>query len=91
MIGYFSLSVPAGLGLYWITNNILSTISTASVREYFKRYPIKLENVDLDTLLNTEFAKTVNPMWGYKNKEDMLQEARINYTPQRLKLIPDDF
>ncbi|KAJ9708714.1 hypothetical protein PVL29_000638 [Vitis rotundifolia] len=25
MIGYFSLSVPSGLSLYWFTNNILST------------------------------------------------------------------
>ncbi|XP_057509737.1 ALBINO3-like protein 1, chloroplastic [Actinidia eriantha] len=26
MIGYFSLSVPSGLSLYWFTNNILSTV-----------------------------------------------------------------
>ncbi|KAL1565241.1 ALBINO3-like protein 1, chloroplastic [Salvia divinorum] len=25
MIGYFALSVPSGLSLYWLTNNILST------------------------------------------------------------------
>ncbi|KAK6789221.1 hypothetical protein RDI58_013020 [Solanum bulbocastanum] len=25
MLGYFSLSVPSGLSLYWLTNNILST------------------------------------------------------------------
>ncbi|KAG9147278.1 hypothetical protein Leryth_018018 [Lithospermum erythrorhizon] len=25
MVGYFALSVPSGLGLYWFTNNILST------------------------------------------------------------------
>ncbi|KAJ0979458.1 hypothetical protein J5N97_014932 [Dioscorea zingiberensis] len=25
MIGYFSLSVPSGLSIYWLTNNILST------------------------------------------------------------------
>ncbi|KAL5684337.1 hypothetical protein ACJX0J_010722, partial [Zea mays] len=25
LIGYFALSVPSGLGLYWLTNNILST------------------------------------------------------------------
>ena len=28
MIGYFSLSVPAGLGIYWVINNILSTVTT---------------------------------------------------------------
>ncbi|KAA8529679.1 hypothetical protein F0562_034221 [Nyssa sinensis] len=26
MIGYFALSVPSGLSLYWFTNNILSTV-----------------------------------------------------------------
>ncbi|CAN1295392.1 ALBINO3-like protein 1, chloroplastic [Linum perenne] len=26
MIGYFSLSVPSGLSLYWFTNNVLSTL-----------------------------------------------------------------
>nr|POE88695.1 inner membrane protein albino3, chloroplastic [Quercus suber] len=25
MIGYFSLSVPSGLSIYWFTNNVLST------------------------------------------------------------------
>ncbi|XP_066364683.1 ALBINO3-like protein 1, chloroplastic [Miscanthus floridulus] len=25
LVGYFALSVPSGLGLYWLTNNILST------------------------------------------------------------------
>ncbi|KAF2301748.1 hypothetical protein GH714_028886 [Hevea brasiliensis] len=29
MIGYFSLSVPSGLSLYWFTNNILSTVQQA--------------------------------------------------------------
>ena len=25
MVGYFAMNVPAGLGLYWLTNNILTT------------------------------------------------------------------
>jgi hypothetical protein len=28
MIAYFSLSVPSGLGVYWVVNNILSTVSS---------------------------------------------------------------
>jgi YidC/Oxa1 family membrane protein insertase len=42
MLAYFSLSVPAGLGVYWITNNILSTATTAGIKEYFKRNPVKV-------------------------------------------------
>jgi YidC/Oxa1 family membrane protein insertase len=33
MIGYFSLSVPSGLGLYWMTNNIVTTLSTVLIRQ----------------------------------------------------------
>lgn len=32
MIGWFSLSVPSGLGLYWITNNVVTTATTLLIR-----------------------------------------------------------
>ncbi|QDZ20076.1 membrane protein insertase [Chloropicon primus] len=36
MIGWFSLNVPAGLTLYWFTNNLLSIGQTAFLRANFK-------------------------------------------------------
>lgn len=33
MIGWFSLSVPSGLGLYWITNNVVTTATTLLIRQ----------------------------------------------------------
>lgn len=33
MIGWFSLSVPSGLGLYWLTNNIVTTATTLLIRQ----------------------------------------------------------
>ncbi|KAJ4710950.1 Inner membrane ALBINO3-like protein 1, chloroplastic [Melia azedarach] len=33
MIGYFSLSVPSGLSLYWFTNNILSTAQQVDIQK----------------------------------------------------------
>ena len=27
MIGYFSLNVPAALGIYWVANNFITTVS----------------------------------------------------------------
>ncbi|CAA0833736.1 ALBINO3-like protein 1- chloroplastic [Striga hermonthica] len=33
MIGYFALSVPSGLSLYWFTNNILSTVQQVWFRK----------------------------------------------------------
>lgn len=32
MIGWFSLNVPSGLGLYWITNNVVTTATTLLIR-----------------------------------------------------------
>lgn len=28
MVGYFSLNVPSGLGVYWIANNLITTLTT---------------------------------------------------------------
>lgn len=28
MVGFFSLSLPAGMGLYWLSNNIFTTAIT---------------------------------------------------------------
>jgi len=33
MIGWFSLNVPSGLGLYWMTNNIVTTLTTVLIRK----------------------------------------------------------
>lgn len=35
LIGWFSLNVPSGLGVYWVTNNLLSTLQTVYIRSTF--------------------------------------------------------
>lgn len=35
LIGWFSLNVPSGLGVYWVTNNVLSTLQTVYIRSKF--------------------------------------------------------
>ncbi|CAK9194953.1 unnamed protein product [Sphagnum troendelagicum] len=40
MIGYFSLSVPSGLSLYWFTNNILSTAQQVYLRQLGGAKPV---------------------------------------------------
>ena len=47
IIGYFSLSVPAALGVYWLTSNVLSTVITLGIRTYFKNNP-ESSNFDID-------------------------------------------
>jgi YidC/Oxa1 family membrane protein insertase len=36
VLAFFSLNVPAGLGLYWIASNVLTTVITLAVRQTFK-------------------------------------------------------
>lgn len=40
MIGYFSLSVPSGLSLYWLTNNLLSTAQQVYLKQMGGAVPI---------------------------------------------------
>eukprot|EP00596_Hydrurales_sp_CCMP1899_P009004 CAMPEP_0119041616 /NCGR_PEP_ID=MMETSP1177-20130426/12673_1 /TAXON_ID=2985 /ORGANISM="Ochromonas sp, Strain CCMP1899" /LENGTH=364 /DNA_ID=CAMNT_0007007807 /DNA_START=163 /DNA_END=1257 /DNA_ORIENTATION=- len=91
MIGYFSLSVPAGLGVYWVINNILSTVTTGGIKEYFKKNPVATFKIDLDQLANSQQSVYNNPVWGYANKEQMYDEARLHYKPSRAPKIPIDF
>ena len=65
MLGYFSLSVPAALGVYWITNNVLSTVTTAGIKAYFKANPMKGFDINIDRLANSELSAYTNPSWGY--------------------------
>ena len=40
MIGWFSLNVPAALGLYWVTNNIVTTATSLIIRNSMKMEPL---------------------------------------------------
>jgi YidC/Oxa1 family membrane protein insertase len=40
MIGYFSLSVPAALTIYWVTNNIITTATTLFIRNQMIAAPV---------------------------------------------------
>ena len=46
MIGFFSLQVPAGLTIYWLTSNLFTLASSLGVRAYFKANPPKIELPD---------------------------------------------
>ncbi|KAK9156633.1 hypothetical protein Scep_003207 [Stephania cephalantha] len=44
MIGYFSLSVPSGLSIYWFTNNVLSTAQQVWLRKLGGAKPVVSES-----------------------------------------------
>jgi len=39
MIGWFSLSAPAGLGLYWFWNNIITTAQSVAIKTAMGAWP----------------------------------------------------
>ena len=43
IVAFFSLNVPAGLGVYWIINNILTTAITVFIRSKYKDEPLAPE------------------------------------------------
>jgi len=40
MIGYFSLTVPSALSVYWVTNNIVTTATSVIIRNSLKMEPV---------------------------------------------------
>merc|ERR1719276_708876 len=40
MIGWFSLSVPAALSVYWVTNNIVTTATSLAIRSSMANQPV---------------------------------------------------
>jgi len=46
LLGWFAMNAPAGLGLYWVFNNILTTTTTVTIKKLTERPPIEID-VDL--------------------------------------------
>jgi len=49
MIGWFAMNAPAGLGLYWVFNNVLTTASTVTVKKLVEKDALDVD-VDLAAL-----------------------------------------
>lgn len=79
MVGYFSLSVPAGLGVYWITNNLITTAISLTIKEKFKKNPI-VYDVDVDPK-----DLGYDPAAVAMEFDEMLAEAKLHLQPSREK------
>jgi len=49
MLGWFAMNAPAGLGLYWVFNNILTTASTVTIKKLTEKEAIEIK-VDLEAI-----------------------------------------
>ena len=43
IVAFFAVNVPAGLSVYWIINNIMTTVITVIVKQQFSKIPVPVE------------------------------------------------
>ena len=43
MLGWFAMNAPAGLGLYWVFNNILTTATTVTIKKLTEKTPVEID------------------------------------------------
>jgi len=52
IVAFFALNVPAGLGIYWVINNILTTVITIVVKDKFKNDQMPPEVTQMMAMLD---------------------------------------
>lgn len=99
MIGYFALSVPSGLSLYWFTNNILSTAQQIWLQKLggannpVKKYSERLketENIGISSEAQANIQSLVN---NASVKEKIITEQPDSGAPRpgdRFKQIKEE-
>lgn len=75
LIGFFSLQVPAGLTIYWLTSNLFTLTQSLAVRAYFAANPPEIELPDYWNLSDKDF-------------DDMTPEERRQATEAGMRLGP---
>lgn len=95
MIGWFSLNVPAALGIYWVVNNIVTTASTLYVRSTLPKVEMAGDGsaVATTTVMNastTDFNPT--PMneraVGFGGSEE--EAVMTSITPVDAEIVEDE-
>ena len=62
MLGLFSLQVPAGLTIYWVTTNLFTLAQSLAVRAYFAANPPEINLPDYwDTLSSDKNVEDMSP------------------------------
>uniref|UniRef100_A0A1D1XE12 Inner membrane protein PPF-1, chloroplastic n=1 Tax=Anthurium amnicola TaxID=1678845 RepID=A0A1D1XE12_9ARAE len=81
MIGYFSLSVPSGLSIYWFTNNVLSTAQQVWLRKLGGAKPVV--NKDASGIISAGRAKrsTSQPIRTGERFRQLKEEEKSESLP----------
>eukprot|EP00531_Pseudo-nitzschia_arenysensis_P012394 CAMPEP_0116137438 /NCGR_PEP_ID=MMETSP0329-20121206/12248_1 /TAXON_ID=697910 /ORGANISM="Pseudo-nitzschia arenysensis, Strain B593" /LENGTH=400 /DNA_ID=CAMNT_0003632353 /DNA_START=255 /DNA_END=1457 /DNA_ORIENTATION=+ len=82
MIGYFSLNVPSALCLYWITNNIVTTASSAIIRNGLEMEPAMVSGtVDVEATTISEPVSTFSPPTIREKPDGFASASSAGVTP----------
>ncbi|XP_027334819.1 ALBINO3-like protein 1, chloroplastic [Abrus precatorius] len=90
MIGYFSLSVPSGLSLYWLTNNILSTAQQVWLQKLGgAKNPLQQVQNDIMTDDLTQVQNSISKINSTKVEEARPSEKKLEgpHRGERFKQI----
>jgi len=60
IVAFFSLNVPAGLSIYWIVNNVLTTLITVAVKEQYKNDALPVEVDQMMALIDSPVRSNIN-------------------------------
>ena len=82
MIGWFSLNVPSGLGLYWMTNNVLTTLTTVLIKKSVAT-PVAAGGPDLSTapIADEPPSKGFGRKYGQVVETTSTDGTRVKITP----------
>lgn len=76
MIAFFSINVPAGLGIYWVFNNILTTVVTISIRNKIKDEPLPAEVSQLMATIDATGSSTSKTTRVSKSAQEIFDAQR---------------
>lgn len=73
IVAVFSVNVPAGLGVYWIVNNILTTLTTITLKARFANTPLPRAVVELMEQVDSNSVQIPTNM---QNIQSAMEEAQ---------------
>jgi YidC/Oxa1 family membrane protein insertase len=93
IIAFFSLNVPAGLGVYWVVNNILTTLITVSVKSGIKEEELPREVVEIMAMIergNTPAAAPTPAASRLEFGQDLRQPIRpkAGFSSDKSNVVP---
>lgn len=76
IVAFFSLNVPAGLGLYWIVNNIVTTVISLAVKNQFKDEQLSTEVLEMMASLDADKTSAKPKMRSMASAVQELRTAK---------------